>query len=92
MPKTNNLALVSLICGVLGWSMLPFVASIVAIVTGHMARKQIKESYGREEGDGLAIGGLVLGYANVVLALIGIAFTVLFFLGIVGMGILGAHG
>jgi len=92
MPKTNNLALVSLICGVLGWSMVPVVASIVAIVTGHMARKQIRESYGREEGDGLAIGGLVLGYANLVLGLIGIVFAVLFFLGVVGLGILGAHG
>jgi hypothetical protein len=92
MPKTNTLALVSLICGVLGWFMAPVLASIVATVTGHMARKQIRLSGGREEGDGLAIGGLVLGYASLVLGLIGIVFVVLFFVGVLGLGLLGAHG
>lgn len=92
MPKTNTLALVSLICGVLGWFMAPVLASIVAVVTGHMARKQIRESGGREDGDGLAIGGLVLGYASLVLGLIGIAFLILAFVGVLGLGLLGAHG
>lgn len=92
MPKTNTLALVSLICGVLGWFMAPVIASIVAIVTGHMARSQIRQSGGREEGDGLAIGGLVLGYASLVLGLIGIVFVILVFVGVLGLGLLGAHG
>ena len=92
MQKTNQLAVVSLVCGVLGWFMAPVIASIVAIVTGHMARKQIKLSGGREDGDGLAIGGLVLGYASLVLGLIGIVFVVLFFVGILGLGLLGSYG
>jgi len=92
VPKTNTLALVSLISGVLGWFAVPVLASIVAIVTGHMARKQIKLSAGREEGDGLAIGGLVLGYVSLVLGLIGIALVVLFFVGVLGLGLLGTYG
>ena len=92
MPKTNTLALVSLISGVLGWFMAPVIASIVAVVTGHMARKQIRQSGGREDGDGLAIGGLVLGYTSLVLGIIGIVFVILIFVGIIGLGLLGAHG
>ncbi|HEU5072883.1 MAG TPA: DUF4190 domain-containing protein [Polyangiaceae bacterium] len=92
MPKTNTLAVVSLVCGALGWFMVPVLASIVAIVTGHMARKQIKQSFGREDGDGLAIGGLVLGYASLVLGLIGIVLVILVFVGVLGLGLLGAQG
>ena len=92
MPKTNTLALVSLISGVVGWFMVPLIGSIVAIVTGHMARKQIKQSLGREDGDGLVIGGLVLGYASLVLGLIGIVVVILVFVGVLGLGLLGAQG
>ena len=90
MQKTNTLALVSIISGVVGWVMVPFVASIVAVVTGHMARSQIRQSAGREDGDGLAIAGLVLGYVGLALGLIGIVFAILVFVGVLGLGLLGA--
>jgi len=90
MQKTNSLALISLIAGVVGWTMVPFVASIVAVVTGHMARSQIRQSAGREDGDGLAIAGLVLGYVGLALGLIGIVFAILVFVGVLGLGLLGA--
>lgn len=90
MQKTNTLALVSLISGVVGWVMVPFLASIVAVVTGHMARSQIRQSAGREDGDGLAIAGLVLGYLGLGLALIGIVLVILVFVGVLGLGLLGA--
>jgi hypothetical protein len=48
---------VSLIFGVL-W--LLWIGSIAAVVTGHLARRQVRElGYG---GDTLAVFGLVLGY------------------------------
>ena len=90
MQRTNSLALISLIAGVVGWTMVPFVASIVAVVTGHMARSQIRQSGGREDGDGLAIAGLVLGYVGLALGLIGIVFAILVFVGVLGLGLLGA--
>jgi len=90
MQKTNTMALVSLISGVVGWFAVPFIGSVVAVVTGHMARSQIRQSGGREDGDGLAIAGLVLGYVGLVMALIGIVLVVLFFVGVLGLGILGA--
>jgi hypothetical protein len=39
--------------------------AIVAIILGHLARRQIRET--GERGDGFAIAGLVLGYAQVAL-------------------------
>jgi len=61
VARTNNLAIVSLIAGIVGWTAAPLIKSIVAIVTGHLARKQISDSHGLEEGSGLTLGGLILG-------------------------------
>lgn len=44
-----------------------FFVSVVAIVTGHIALSQIKRT--GEKGRGLAIGGLIIGYAALVLTL-----------------------
>ncbi len=79
---TSAMAIVSLIAGILGWTLLPFVGSIAAIITGHMARSEIKRSNGQVDGDGLAIGGLVLGYAMVIVAVLSIFAVILLFGGI----------
>jgi hypothetical protein len=63
----SNMALASLILGILGWTVIPGLASIAAIITGHMAKKEIKESNGQLGGDGMAIAGLVMGYASVAI-------------------------
>jgi hypothetical protein len=51
-PATNTMAILSLV--------FAFVFAPLAIVFGHMAKKQIRER--GEGGDGLATAGLVLGY------------------------------
>jgi hypothetical protein len=78
--KTSSLAIASLVSGILGWSLIPFIGTIVAIVTGHMARAEIRRSNGQLDGDGLAIAGLVLGWVAVALWAIGI-FVLFAFLG-----------
>ena len=78
--KTSSLAIASLVSGILGWSLLPFIGTIVAIITGHMARAEIRRSNGQLDGDGLAIAGLVLGWVAVALMVIGL-FVVFAFLG-----------
>ena len=65
--ETSAKAIGSLICGVLGWIMIPVLLSIVAIVLGHMSRTEIRESGGRLKGDGLALTGLILGYLEIAL-------------------------
>lgn len=62
----NTLAIVSLISGIAGLTVLPFLASIVGVICGHIAKKQISESQGREGGEGLATAGIVTGYIGIV--------------------------
>ena len=63
----SNLAMVSMILGILGWTVLPTIGSIIAIITGHMAKNEIKNSMGALGGDGMATAGLVLGYVNIAI-------------------------
>jgi hypothetical protein len=67
---TNGLAIASLACGV-SQVMFGPLTTIPAIVLGHMARHQIKRT--GEDGAGLALAGLMLGWAAVVLGIIAIA-------------------
>src|SRR5690606_41781154 len=70
-PKTSPLAITSLVTGLLGWTLMPVLGSLVAIVTGHMARAEIRRSAGALDGDGLATVGLVVGWLPLVLGMIG---------------------
>lgn len=56
-----------MIMGILGWTVLPIIGPLVAIITGHMAKSEIRKSRGRLAGDGMATVGLVLGYVQVAL-------------------------
>jgi len=68
--RTNGLAIASLACGLAQFAFGPL-ATIPAIVLGHMARSQIKRT--GDQGAGLALTGLVLGWAAVILGIILIA-------------------
>lgn len=67
--KTNVLAIVSLV--------LAFFVSIGAVICGHIALNQIKRT--GENGRGLAIAGLVLGYLGIVVGFIWIVIVVMAF-------------
>jgi len=66
--RTNGLAGVSLGFGI-GQFFLPIFGALVAIVCGHVARSQIRRT--GEQGDGLAVAGLVLGYIGILIPLLG---------------------
>ena len=61
-PPTNTLAVVSLVTGIISWFLCPFIGGIVAVITGHVAHGQIKQS--GESGAGMATAGMVLGYIH----------------------------
>lgn len=69
IKPNSTMALASLILGILGWTIIPTIGSIAAIITGHMAKNEIKNSMGALGGNGMATAGLVLGYANVAIIL-----------------------
>jgi Domain of unknown function (DUF1707)/Domain of unknown function (DUF4190) len=60
VTRINGLAMASLACGLAQFAFGPL-ATIPAIVFGHVARQQIKRS--GEQGAGLALAGLILGWA-----------------------------
>lgn len=62
--KVNGLAIASLVLGIVP---LLGIGSVVAVVFGHVALGQIKRSNGFETGRGMALAGLILGYAWIVL-------------------------
>ena len=60
--STNGLAIASLVLGIV-WVF--GVGSILAVIFGFVAKKQIRESGGRQGGGGMAIAGIVLGFVGV---------------------------
>jgi hypothetical protein len=69
--RTNGFAVVSLVTGLL-W--MWWLGSILAVVFGHVALRQISASGGRQGGRGLAVGGLVLGYLGILVAACALVF------------------
>jgi len=65
-PGTNALAIVALICGIAQFCGFLLLGTIPAVVCGHLARRQIRRT--GEQGAGLAMAGLVLGWIGVGLA------------------------
>ena len=83
--QNSALAVISLVAGILGWTLLPFLGSLVAIVTGHMARKEIHQNPALE-GDTMAIIGLVLGWVAVIGTVLAILAFLLLFGGLAWLG------
>jgi len=74
-PPTNTLAVVSFVLGIASYLAVPVVGAIAAVVLGHMARGQIKQT--GEGGSGFALAGLILGYVHLALAVIVIGIVVI---------------
>ena len=70
-PTTNGMAIASLVCGVASFAVCGITA-VLGIVFGHIARRQLRASGGRETGEGLALAGLIVSYAVVALVVLGI--------------------
>lgn len=67
---TNTLAVVSLVFGILAFLLLPLIGALVAVVCGHHGRSQIRRR--GQDGSGLALAGLILGYINISIFVLGI--------------------
>lgn len=61
--KINGLAIASMVLGIV-W--IYWIGSILAVIFGHVALRQIKQSNGSQSGRGMAIAGVVLGYVGLV--------------------------
>lgn len=88
---TSGLAVASLITGIAGivlsFAVFPLLASLAAIITGHMALKQTRPGSALG-GRGMAIAGLILGYVGVAILALVVIVSVFSFLFIGSIGFL----
>lgn len=79
----STAATVSLVFGILSWTVLPLIGALVAIIAGHIGRREVAQSNGRLGGAGLALAGLIMGYLQIAL----VALAICGFIGLVLIGI-----
>ena len=82
---TNTLAIVSLVSAILGFTFAPGIGTIVALITGYMARKETRTIPPRTSGDGLATAAIIMGWIQVALVVIGICCFLAYLVFIVGV-------
>jgi len=68
--QDSTLAIASLVTGILGWTLIPVLGAVAAIITGHLAKKEIRDSGNTMSGDGMALAGLILGYTMIGITLL----------------------
>lgn len=68
--KTNTLAIISLVASIAGIVILWGIGSVVGVICGHISLSQIKKT--GEQGRGMAVAGLIVGYVGIALAVIGV--------------------
>jgi len=69
---TNSLTVASLVTGIVSYVAIPFLGALAAVITGHMAKNEIKANPGKYSGEGLATTGLILGYIHLALIAVSI--------------------
>jgi len=84
---TSTLAIVSMIAGILGFTIFPVIATIVALVTGYAARKETRAVPPQVGGDGLATAGIIMGWVQVGLTVVGICCVAAYF--VFGLSLIG---
>lgn len=67
---SSGSATAALVLGIVGLVICPFVCSVLAIVYGRRAQREIEASGGRLGGAGNAKAGIVLGWIGLVLSLL----------------------
>ena len=77
---SSTLALVSLVSGVLGFTVVPLIGGIVALITGYMARGETRSIPPRASGDGMATAGIIMGWVQLGLLVVGTCCAIAAFL------------
>ena len=81
----STMAIVSLVAGILGFTLFPVIASIVAIFTGYAARKETRSVSPIASGDGMATAGIIMGWIQIGLAVVSICCLVVYFVFVIGL-------
>jgi hypothetical protein len=66
---TNGLAIASLVSSIAGW-VICGIGFILGIVFGYIAKNQIDQSGGTQQGRGLAVAGIIIGWVGIGLGVL----------------------
>jgi len=69
---TSGMAVGSLILGIAGLTVVPAIGSVLALILGYMARRDIRQRPDEASGGGLATAGIVMGWIGVVLTVLAV--------------------
>jgi hypothetical protein len=72
--RTNGMAIASMVLGII-W--IYWIGSILALVFGYIAKKQISESRGTQGGGGMATAGIVLGWVGIGILIVVIVIAII---------------
>lgn len=72
VQTTNGFSIASLVLGIV-WVF--GLGAILAVIFGFVARKQIRESGGRQGGAGMALAGIILGFVGIAGLILWIVFV-----------------
>ena len=75
--QDQTLAIVSLVCGILGLICCGLVTGIPAIITGYMAKNNADSNPNQYGGRGLAVAGMIMGGISVLFSILGIIYYII---------------
>lgn len=76
VPRTNTLALVSMIIGIVSFVFVPPLSSAIAVLLGYLARNEIRKT--NEAGGSMALAGVITGYVSGAYGILIIVLYVIF--------------
>lgn len=74
--QDQTLAIVSLVCGILGICLCGIFTAIPAIITGFMAKNNADANPAQYGGRGMALAGIILGAVSIVLTILYVIFVI----------------
>ena len=88
---SSTLAIVSLVAGIVGFVAMPIIGSIVAIWAGYAARNETRSVPPKASGDGMATAGIVMGWIQIGLVVVGVCCGLAYLVLVVGAIGIGAN-
>jgi hypothetical protein len=69
----------------LGFTFVPVIGAVVALITGYMARSETVSMPPKASGDGMATAGIIMGWIQIAFIVVGICCLVVYLVFIVGL-------
>ena len=89
---SSTLAITSLVAGILGFTFMPLIGGIVALVTGYMARKETRAVPPTASGDSMATAGIVMGWVQIGLGVVAVCCFIAWFVFVIGLAATSSQG